>query len=390
MSLSRRTGTEPGLEIDLSEVRGRSYRCIDGCALCCLCQPELLDDEKAYFMSKDYLAEGVTGKHVSPDVKGAAIKLRGAHGACYFLEGRRCRIYEDRPHFCRLFPINVFVGWRIQINANFSCRGIGLSGEDLEGLARSVLESHGEERLRVEQAAAGKVFSDFLRNCRATWTAQSFSSVREAGRLLQEELTDMIGLSRLLTFAETGRVAQNTPSREIVRKARKMDPEADIEERALIDGTELFDLPDLALLPIYTDQNLVWRIFKLSGDQVIGYVLSEDGTTAEFSRARPSEIVLMPMNEGGRSAMREYLNTVNARDCFLGHAAYLMDSDGYEHNFAQAYLGSLANNALDFWWRASFLAHLDGRAELGPREVREGIVFFDMDLLDLPTIGAFI
>ena len=271
-----------------------------------------------------------------------------------------------------------------------SCRGIGLAGEDLEQNARAVLAAHGEERLGREQEAAKKVFSDFLRNCRAAWVAQSFSSVRETARMLQDELTDMIGLSRLLTFAENGRTAQNTPAREIVRKVRKCEPEANIEERALIDGTELFDLPDLALLPIYTDQNLVWKIFKLAGEHIVGCTLSEDGSIQEFSRVKPSEIELLPMNDGGRTATRDYLNLINARDCFIGHAAYLTDSEGYEYNFAQAYLGALANNALDFWWRASFLAHLDGKEEIGPREVRDGIVFFDMDLLDLPTIGAFI
>ena len=64
--------------------------------------------------------------------------------------------------------------------------------------------------------------------------------------------------------------------------------------------------------------------------------------------------------------------------------------EGYEYNFAQVYLGALANNALDLWWRASFLAKLNWKNELDAHEIREGIIFFDMDLMDLPTIGAFI
>jgi len=88
--------------------------------------------------------------------------------------------------------------------------------------------------------------------------------------------------------------------------------------------------------------------------------------------------------------MKAYLRLVNARDCFLGHAAYMCDMDDYAHNFAQVYMGVLASNALDLWWRSSFLAHLAGVDGIGRREVREGIVFFDMDLLDLPSIGAFI
>ena len=64
--------------------------------------------------------------------------------------------------------------------------------------------------------------------------------------------------------------------------------------------------------------------------------------------------------------------------------------DEYEFNLAQTYLGAMANNALDLWWRSSFLARLEGREKLEAKEIRNGVIFFDMDLLDLPTIGAFI
>ena len=81
---------------------------------------------------------------------------------------------------------------------------------------------------------------------------------------------------------------------------------------------------------------------------------------------------------------------VNRRDCFLGHAAYLCDVEGYEYNFGQVYLGTMANSVIDLWWRASLLALLSDAQQLGRSGVREGVAFFDMDLLDLPTIGTFI
>ena len=378
------------LEIDLSELQGRTYKCIDDCALCCLCQPELLPDEEKRFKTSPALAEAVTDRHISTEVRGAAIRLRGAHGSCWFLNDRRCRIYADRPHFCRAFPVNVFVGWRIQLNANLSCRGMDLPGESLEGIGRSILSDYGDQRLSEELASARKVFSDFVRNSRDACVAQSFSSIRDAGRALGDELVDEVGLGRLMTYAEQGRTAQNAPARDIIKQVRRTESEADVHERALIDGTELFDLPDLSLLPIYIDDKLTWRIFRLVDKTIIGYVLSEDGTTEEFSRTDPSEVELLPMNQSARSAARDYIDLVNSRDCFLGHAAYLCDSENYDYNFAQVYLGALANNALDLWWRSSFLARLNGKTELSEREISEGIVFFDMDLLDLPTIGAFI
>ncbi len=378
------------LEIDYSEVDGKSYKCIDGCALCCLCQPELLPSEEDRFRKDPRFADAIADRHISPDVEGAALKLRGAHGACYFLADKRCRIYNDRPHYCRSFPINVFVGWRIQLNVNLSCRGIGLEGENLGVVSRDIIANYGERRLSSELDSAKGVFTEFVKNTRDAWVAQSFSSVRGAGNSLSDELVDELGLSRILAYAERGRTKQNAPPNEIAKIVRRTEPDADLEERALIDGTELFDLPDLSLLPIYIDDKNDWKIFRLVGKEIVGYSLSEDGRTEEFSRTEPSEVELLPITAPGRVAFKNYLAIVNSRDCFLGHAAYLCDMEGYEYNFAQAYLGALANNALDLWWRASFLAKLNGKIELDAHEIREGIIFCDMDLMDLPTIGAFI
>ena len=380
----------PILETDFSEVEGLTYRCLDGCALCCLCQPELLPEEEAEFRSLPELAEAIADKHISPDVRGVGLKLKGGHGACHFLEKRRCRIYEQRPHFCNMFPVNIFLGWRMQVNVNMSCRGIGMPGQGLRSLAEESLGDYSPEWLAAELATAKDVFAGFVKNTRAMAVSQSFSSVRSASKAVEDELTDRTGLSRIMTYAEFGRTRQNAGARDIARAVRRTEPEADVEERALADGIELFDLPDLSLLPIYIDEGLNWRIHRLVGKEVVGYLLSEDGGTEEFSRVDPGEVEMLPISHQGRSAMKRYLGIVNARDCFLGHAAYLCDADGYEFNFAQAYLGALANNAIDLWWRASFLAHTGGKMEIGPREIREGIVFFDMDLLDLPTIGAFI
>jgi Fe-S-cluster containining protein len=377
-------------EMDFSELRGKTYTCIDGCALCCLCQPELLPDEEERFRKDPRLSEAIATEHISPDVEGAAIKLKGSHGACHFLTNRRCGIYNDRPHYCRAFPVNVFVGWRVQFYANRSCRGIGLPGEDLLATGRGMADGFGRDVLLAETREAGRVFDEFVANTREARVAQSFASVRGAASALAEEMIDRLGLSRVLTYAEHGNTRQNSPVQDIVKLVRRTEAEADLEERALIDGTELFDLPELSHLPIYIDDGLRWRIFQLKGNEIVGHLLDEDGGIEECSRTDPSGTELLPLKAEGAWALSEYLAVVNSRDCFLGHAAHLCDMEGYEFNLAQVYLGALANNTLDLWWRASFLAGMDGKKELGAKEIREGIVFYDMDLLDLPTIGAFI
>lgn len=381
---------EGRIDIDFSELEGRSYSCIDGCALCCLCQPELLPDEERKLRNDPRLVEAISGKHISPDVRGAAIKLRGEHGACYFLDKKRCGIYADRPHFCRSFPISVFVGWRVQLNVNLSCRGIGLAGEPLRKLGQEIMTGFDERTLYDEFSSARRVFSDFNSNMREARIAQSVQSVRDAAQTVVGDLSDAIGLSKILTYAENGNTRQNSSANDIVRLARKSEAEANLEERAVIDGTELFDLPEKSMLPVYISERLDWRIFQLVDKEIVGYNLSEDGKIEEMSRTDPSDVELLPIGEDGARLFKEYFSTVNRRDCFLGHAAHLCDLEGYEFNFAQVYLGTMATNALDLWWRSSFLASLEGRERLDLREIREGIVFFDMDLLDLPTIGAFI
>ena len=34
--------------VDYSEVAGKKAECIDGCGMCCLCQPEVLPSERVY------------------------------------------------------------------------------------------------------------------------------------------------------------------------------------------------------------------------------------------------------------------------------------------------------------------------------------------------------
>lgn len=377
-------------EIDLSELQGLTYTCLDGCALCCLCQPELLQDEERAFRADESLSKGLADRHISPDVRGAAIRLQGAHGACHFLKGRRCSIYERRPHYCRAFPLSVFAGWRIQLNANLSCRGIGLPGDSLETSGRELLAKYADGELNEELDGAKQVFAEFSRNTKDAKVAQSVSSLRDAAEALIDDFSDELGLSRMLTYAQSGRTRQNSSAQDIARRARNTEPEADVADLATSIGIELFDLPDLSYLPVYVDEHMTWRIFKLVRDEIVGHVLDEDGTTRDDSRTDPTDVTLLNMSAGGRKVFLDYLRTINQRDCFVGHAAHLLDLEDYSYNLAQAYIGAIGHAAVDLWWRASFLARLKAEESLDEKGVREGIIFFDMDLLDQPTIGAFL
>jgi len=72
----------------------------------------------------------------------------------------------------------------------------------------------------------------------------------------------------------------------------------------------------------------------------------------------------------------------------LGNAFYMMDQLGYEDDMSNAYYGAMSVTILDVIWRASMLTHFMGTG-MDASGIREAIIFFDMDRLDAPTIGAF-
>jgi Fe-S-cluster containining protein len=65
------------------------WQCISGCGACCRLDPEQRQDAL---------------EALSPDQQQAYMAMVGTDGWCvhYDSGGRRCRIYQDRPDFCRV------------------------------------------------------------------------------------------------------------------------------------------------------------------------------------------------------------------------------------------------------------------------------------------------
>jgi hypothetical protein len=118
----------------------------------------------------------------------------------------------------------------------------------------------------------------------------------------------------------------------------------------------------------------------------------EIGNDGEFHHkgfADADKIKLQPLEDDGKKVLRDYIAVLNGRDSFLGSVYYLMAENGYEDDLSNAYYGSLAPAVLDIMWRASLLDKFFGTG-MGARGIREAIIFYDMDRLDAPTIGAFV
>lgn len=73
----------------------------------------------------------------------------------------------------------------------------------------------------------------------------------------------------------------------------------------------------------------------------------------------------------------------------MGSVFSMMDQNGYEDDMTNAYFGSMAVTVMDLLWRMSMIDHFLGTG-VGAEGVREAIIFYDMDRLDAPAIGAFV
>ncbi len=77
-------------------------RCLR-CGVCCTKTQMLLSKEDLKHLEK----KGYSKKSFSYSDKAGYVKLRNRGGYCVFYdaEGRRCKIYPDRPSGCRVYPV---------------------------------------------------------------------------------------------------------------------------------------------------------------------------------------------------------------------------------------------------------------------------------------------
>jgi len=78
--------------------------------------------------------------------------IRRRKGACIFLDGGRCTIYEHRPWICRTYPFMLDEG-RLTVSA---CRGVGapLSDEEAFSAARALIARFEAEWIEERAIAA--------------------------------------------------------------------------------------------------------------------------------------------------------------------------------------------------------------------------------------------
>jgi Fe-S-cluster containining protein len=315
---------------------------------------------------------------------GFSIALKKGQGSCVFLNNRKCDIYGKRPTFCRQYPFHFYAGDRISAELDLSCRGVWTGrGADAESEARQIA-SESQDRMVKALRESKAVYEEFYSICTDAGVMGDTQSIR----------ADIS--SNIQRFADPMSIA------EILAAALDDDPlsvsgidfrgEADLEElraEAMEASLSSMSSEDPLNLPVYCGQDFGWNMFQASGDRVTWYLLTDAGDLEEVDSVRPESIQLGKPDAEGMRVLTDYIGLLNSRESFLGSVFYKMDDLGYEDPMENVYAGSLAASVADLMWRASMLDAFMGTG-FGADGIRETIIFYDMDRLDAPAVGAFI
>ena len=348
--------------------------------MCCLCQPEVLPEERSFFRTK-YPKALVKSRCEDQHF---ALAMKNGKGSCIFLNGRRCDIYQNRTTFCRQFPFHFHVSDRVRVELDLSCRGVWSGqGTDAVAEARSLAEAS-ERRISMALKEASSVYRDFYAICRETGVMCDPSELRMNVSENIQNFTDLAYLAKVLNMS------LEEPKMTLVGLSR--DPKYDIkelEEAARDASMESMGSDDPLSVPVYCDKYWNWNMFMANENTIEWAVMDDDGEMHHKGFVDARDIRLKEPDEEGKKVLADYIAVLNGRDSFLGSVFYNMDQLGYEDDMANTYYGSLAVTIIDLLWRASLLDHFFGFG-MGAEGIREAIIFFDMDRLDAPTIGAFV
>lgn len=360
---------------------GKKFTCPPECGLCCLCQPEVLPEERNFFRT-NHPHSLVRSRY--PDDH-YALAMKKGRGSCVFLDGsRRCSVYGNRPTYCRQFPFHFHVSDRIRVELDLSCRGVW-NGKGNEAILEArELAVRSEKRLRTALEEATSVYKEFFANCKEAGVFVDHSVIRRSVSENVNNFTDPVYIAKVMDMSlEEPSVSLD----DVVPDGKvNMDELNDAAREAALDSMQSSDPLNV---PVYCDGKWNWNLFMAKKDKIEWSVLDDKGDMSVKGSYDPNEITLPQMEAGARNVLRDYITVLNARDSMMGFAFHTMDSLNYEDDMTNVYYGSLSVAVIDLMWRSSMLNHIMGTGN-GAEGMREAIIFYDMDRLDAPTIGAFV
>jgi len=370
------------LEVDMSELEGMTLACDEKCGLCCLCQAEVLPQEVPFF-ERNYPSQIVLNGEPH---RHAALALKGVEWPCTFLgPDRRCQIYPSRPHYFRQFPLHLYVGTRVQVELDLSCRGVWKGGKEDALVAGGKMVADNREALLRTLRDSREVYREFEANCLDAGIYRAPEALRRNVSARIGELADIQYIARVLDLSAEDDEMEDMPA---PLKAPVYEMK-ELEGSAREAGLESLSADDVFSAPVYCDPVGRWNVLSSRNGRVDWSVMNEDGSLTPVRSIDPMQVPLLTPEGDGLEVFCWYMGVLNRRDSMLGYACYLVDDYGYEDNLANTYYGALAAAALDLLWRSSLVAHMHN-GKLDRQGMIEGIIAYDMDRLDAPAIGAFV
>lgn len=368
-------------EISISTLKDWNYSCTDRCALCCLCQPEILPEEAKFFRrnhSQYLVRKSQPHKHL-------ALSLKKERGSCSLLQDRRCSVYENRPHFCRMFPFHFHVGERLSAELNLSCRMVWDRGgiPAVDEAMRLVDENTWRITETLKQSR--QVYDEFRSNCETAGVWAEPEDLRAQLRAHLHRFADLSFLGQLMLMSYDD---PELDLQSIDDKDYEYDVE-EMEEAAREAALTSLDSSDPINVPVYCAPDWSWNIYMSTSNGVEWKLLDDEGDFHHRGFVNVEQVGLLPLTPDGEEELLRYISVLNERDSIMGNAYHLVDMYGYIDHLSNVYFGMLAVTVIDLLWRASLLSHFHG-ISMDRRGMREAIIFYDMDRLDAPTIGAFI
>ena len=354
--------------------------CPPECGMCCLCQPEVLPDERPFF-KKNHPSCLVRSRGPEPYT---ALALKKGRGSCVFLNGRRCSVYQNRPTYCRQFPYHLYASDRLQVELDLSCRGAwtGKGASALDEARSLVAAAEGRISEALEQSRA--VYSEFYANCREAGVMADPSGLRMSVSENIDMFADLSYLGRIMDMSQI----------EPIMSIRGIQPDRQLDMKGLTEAgrdaaMESMSSEDPLSVPVYCDPQWNWNMFMAVDGSIEWMVMDDEGELHHKAFADADAIQLRVPDQSGQAVLRDYISVLNGRDSFMGSVFSLMDENGYDDDMTNSYYGCLSVTVMDLLWRMSMLDHFMGTG-CGADGMREAIMFFDMDRLDAPAIGAFV
>lgn len=339
--------------MDLSDLKGLTYRCLEDCGFCCTFTPEVTSEELARLRIKFPALPVVTDE----DTDRRHIAFQGGCGACTLLSNRACTAYEQRPAHCRYFPFHVHFGRTATALVNRCCRGVDPApGGSVEPQFQADVASDVKPHdLRDLAEAGASVFSQFDDNC------------QEAG----------VGGDILQAAREAARDV-SWPG------LRKLAGAIGVPFEAMWDSTlEPLGFEDAVARPFYLAKDLRWLTFRPAGDEVEVLEMDEKGQFRSVQRvARPK-----PSSGLTTAQLERVVSFFVERPPFEGQAAWIVDDTDYEIPCVDAARLRVLELAFEAQWRAQVLWRLGvPEAEMEGEVIR----FLDGAYLDSPTIAGWL